>query len=161
MTHPEVFQFFILVVLTSSQAKGDVKQDKAQSEQDASRTIGKLGPYNVSSSGGVSKDDPRRAQGNWDQTAGSAKETIGNALGMEGMKKEGQEQNAQGKSIEAEGQLSDFGSGIKDRAEGRLGGVGASITGDREAEEKYRMQHDDGKTAQRSAEHDIQKQAEA
>ena len=148
-------------MLIPLQAKGDLKQDKAQEEQDASHTIGKLGPYNVSSSGGVSKDDPRRAQGNWDQTMGSGKETIGNALGMEGLKKEGQEQNAQGKGIEAEGQLSDYGSGVKDRVQGTLGGVGAGIQGDREAEEKYRLQHDDGKTAQRSAENDIQKQAQA
>ena len=148
-------------MLTICQAKGEVKQDKAAVEQEASHTIGKLGPYNVSTSGGLSKDDPRRAQGSWDQTVGSSKEAIGNALGVESLKKEGQQQNAQGKGVEAEGQLSDFGSGIKDRVQGALGGVGAGVTGDREKQEKYQMMHDDGKTAQRSAEKDIQKQADA
>ena len=115
----------------------------------------------MSTSGGVSKDDPRRAQGSWDQTIGSGKEAIGNALGFEGLKKEGQQQNAQGKGMEAEGQLSDFGSGVKDRVQGTVKGMGAGITGDREKQDMYRMMHDDGKTAQRSAEMDIQKAADA
>jgi len=35
----------------------------------------------------------------------------------------------------------------------------AGLTGDREKQQRYQMLHDDGKTAQRSAEADIQKQA--
>ncbi len=91
---------------------------------------------------------------------GAAKESIGNMFGAEGLKKEGQQQNASGKGMEAEGQLSDFGHGVKDRVHGALGGAGAGITGDREAQEKYQMMHDDAKTKQRSAEQDIQKAAE-
>ena len=45
--------------------------------------------------------------------------------------------------------------------QGTLGGIGSGVTGDREAQERYKTLHDDGKTAQRSAERDIQKQAEA
>ena len=142
----------------ATQAKGDLKKDKATAEQDASHTVGKIGPYAVSGSGGLAQDDPRRQEGSWNQTVGSGKEMVGNALGLDGMKKEGEEQNAAGKGMEAEGQLSDFGSGIKDRAQGALGGIGAGITGDREQQEKYQRMHDDGKTQQRSAEHDIQKQ---
>ena len=63
---------------------------------------------------------------------GSAKEALGGLLGAEGMKKEGQQQNAQGKATEAEGQLSDFGHGLKDRVGGTVGGMAAGITGDRE-----------------------------
>ena len=48
------------------------------------------------------------------------------------MKKEGQQQNAQGKGMEAEGQLSDYGHGLKDRVGGTVGGIAAGITGDRE-----------------------------
>ena len=117
-----------------------------------------MGPYNVSGSGGLSEDDPRRTEGSWNQTVGSAKETLGNALGADGLKREGREQNRAGQGQEAEGQLSDYGSGIKDRLQGTAGGMAAGITGDREAQQKYQRQHDDGKTAQRSAEHDIQKQ---
>ena len=83
---------------------------------------------------------------------------VGNALGMEGMKKEGQQQNAEGKAQEAQGQLSDLGKGVSDRAQGALGGAVAGITGDRAAQEKAKEQHDLGKTLQRGAEADIQKQ---
>ena len=60
---------------------------------------------------------------------------------------------------EAQGQLSDLGGGIGDRVQGTVGGIVAGVTGDREAQQKYQAIHDDGKTAQRSAEADIQKQA--
>lgn len=115
----------------------------------------------MSSAGGVSKDDPRRAQGSWDQTAGAGKEMLGNALGLDGLKRDGQEQNARGKGVEAEGQLADYGAGIKDRIQGAAGGVGAALIGDRAAQDQYQNQHDDGKTAQRSAERDISRAAEA
>ena len=42
---------------------------------------------------------------------------------------------------------------------GAAGGMVAGITGDRDKQDKYQAMHDDGKTAQRSAEADIQKQA--
>lgn len=102
-------------------------------------------------SGGVHADDPKRSEGSWNQTVGSGKEMLGNALGAEGLKKEGQRQNAEGKEQEAQGQLSDLGSGIRDRVQGAVGGAVAGVTGDREGQEKYRAMHDDGKTAQRSA----------
>lgn len=92
---------------------------------------------------------------------GSAKEMLGNAVGHEGLKKDGQQQNAEGKGMEAEGQMADFGGGAKDRVQGTLGGMAAGITGDREKQEKYQMQHDDGKTQLRSAQADIKKQADA
>ena len=50
---------------------------------------------------------------------------------------------------------------IADRLKGAAGGVMASVTGDKESQESYQLQHDTGKTAQRSAESDIQKQAKA
>lgn len=92
---------------------------------------------------------------------GSAKEAIGGLLGAEGLKKEGQQQNAEGKGLEAEGQLADYGSGMKKRVEGTLGGMAAGVTGDREKQMEKQLQHDDGKTQLRSAQADIQKQAGA
>lgn len=89
---------------------------------------------------------------------GSAKETLGNLTGAEGLKQQGQQQNQEGKEQEAKGQLNDFGEGVKDRVGGTVGNAAASLTGDREEQEKRQAQHDQGKTLQRGAEADIQKQ---
>jgi uncharacterized protein YjbJ (UPF0337 family) len=74
------------------------------------------------------------------------------------LKRAGAQQNAEGKGQEAQGQLNDFGSGIANRATGAVQGAVAGITGDRDAQLKAQEQHDIGKTQQRGAEHDIQKQ---
>lgn len=63
--------------------------------------------------------------------------------------------------MEAKGQLSDFGSGLADRAQGTLGSTAAAFTGDKAEQARYEQMRAEGKTQQRSAEHDIQKQAEA
>ena len=74
-----------------------------------------MGNFTVSSSGAIAQDDPNRTQGWWDQTIGAGKEMVGSALGLEGLKQEGIKQNQAGKEMEAQGQLSDLGSGIADR----------------------------------------------
>ncbi|CAG8973713.1 hypothetical protein HYALB_00006984 [Hymenoscyphus albidus] len=137
---------------------GEAKKDKAEFEKDASHATAKLGPITASSSGAVTKDDPNRQEGAWNQTIGSAKETMGNLVGSENLKREGAQQNAEGKGQEAEGQLKDYGSGIANRVSGAVGGAVASLTGDREAQLEAQEKHDVGKTQQRGAEHDIQKQ---
>ncbi|KAG7009781.1 hypothetical protein G7Y79_00001g000530 [Physcia stellaris] len=144
---------------TGDKANAQATKSKAEAEKEESHSVGKVGPMAFSSSGGVHADDPNRSEGSWNQTVGSGKETVGNLLGAEGLKKEGQQQNAEGKGQEAQGQLSDFGKGVGDRVQGTVGGMVSGITGDRENQEKYRNMHDDGKTAQRSAEADIQKQS--
>ena len=107
----------------------------------------------------MAKDDPNRTAGNWNQTMGSGKEYLGNLTGSEQMKKEGERQNQDGKAQEAQGQLSDYASGMGDRVQGRVGGAAAALTGDRQEQAKRMEQHDVGKTLQRGAESDIQKQA--
>lgn len=97
------------------------------------------------SSTGVAANDPDRQAGSWNQTVGAGKETIGNALGMEGLKKEGIQQNQEGKGQEAKGQLNDLGSGVSDRVTGTVGGAVAGLTGDRVEQKKYEAQHDQGK----------------
>jgi uncharacterized protein YjbJ (UPF0337 family) len=74
------------------------------------------------------------------------------------LKQQGREQNASGKAQEAQGQLNDFGSGVANRVSGAVSGAVAGITGDREAQVNAQQQHDAGKTQQRGAEYDIQKQ---
>ena len=82
-------------------------------------------------------------------------------MSAQNLKQAGRQQNLEGQQREAAGQLSDYGSGISDRATGAVGGAVSSLTGDREAQRQYEQQHDLGKTRQRGAEVDIQKQAEA
>lgn len=77
------------------------------------------------------------------------------------LKQQGHQQNLDGQEQEARGQLNDLGSGIADRATGTVGGAIAGLTGNKAAQAEYQKQHDAGKTQQRGAEHDIQKQAEA
>ena len=89
---------------------------------------------------------------------GSAKETLGGLIGNEGLKQAGAQQNQEGKAQEAQGQVSDLGKGIGDRVAGTVGGMAAGLSGDRAAQEKFAAQHDQGKTLQRGAEADIQKQ---
>lgn len=67
---------------TSDEAAGAAKQDKAQAEHDASHATLK-GPGFTASASGVSKDDPNRTAGNWNQTVGSAKEALGGVIGSE------------------------------------------------------------------------------
>ena len=79
---------------------------------------------------------------------------------MQNLKQSGRQQNLEGQEQEARGQISDFASGAADRVAGTVGGAVAGLTGDRTKEAEYQHQHDTGKTQQRGAEHDIQKQAE-
>jgi len=145
---------------TGDQVEGQARQNKGQVEHDASHATLK-GPGFTATADGVKKDNPDRAAGSWNQTLGSAKETVGGLVGNESLKQAGRQQNLEGQQQEAKGQLNDFGSGVADRATGAVGGAFAGLTGNTAAQAEYQKQHDSGKTQQRGAEHDIQKQAEA
>lgn len=145
---------------TGDQNQGEAKKDKAQVEHDASQATAKLPGFTATASG-VAKDDPNRSAGSWNQTLGSAKEALGGVLGSEDLKQQGRQQNLEGQEQEAKGQLSDYTSGIGNRLQGTVGGAVAGLTGDKSGEEHYKDLHDEGKTRQRGAEHDITKQAEA
>ncbi|GFP52651.1 hypothetical protein ACSS6W_003263 [Trichoderma asperelloides] len=146
---------------TGDQAKGEIRQDKAKAEYDASQATAKLPGGTISSTGAFAKDDPNRTEGSWNQTIGSAKETLGGLIGNESLKQAGRQQNLEGQQQEAKGQLHDYGHGMGDRVQGTVGGAVAGLTGDKEGQAHYEELHDKGKTQQRGAEHDIQKQAEA
>lgn len=51
--------------------------------------------------------------------------------------------------------MRDYGQGVQDRVGGAVGGIVKGLTGDKEGERAERLRHDDGKTAQKSAERDI------
>lgn len=110
---------------------------------------------------GVAANDPNRSAGSWNQTVGAGKEAVGGALGLEGLRKAGEQQNADGKGQEAQGQLSDLGKGISDRVGGTVGGAVAGLTGDEAEKRKRELQHDEGKTLQRGVESEVGKKADA
>lgn len=140
------------------QNKGEAAQAKAASQDENSHTTAKLGPVTADpNTGATAADNTQRSTGSWDQTVGSAKESLGNLIGNEGLRQAGVQQNAAGKEQEARGQLKDLGEGLQDRAQGTIGGIAAAVTGDREQEKKFQDMHDEGKTRQRGAEADIAK----
>ena len=143
------------------QAKADQTKAKAEAESDLSHAGAKAGPFSISSSGAVAKDNEDRSQGQWDQTMGSGKETLGNLIGNQNLKEQGREQNLQGQGQEAKGQLSDLGQGISNRVQGAVGSGVAGLTGDKEGQAKYGELHDEGKSRQRGVEMDLDKQAQA
>ena len=145
--------------LTARQAQAEQTKDKAAAESDLSHAAAKVGPYSLSATGVPAKDNPDRTQGAWDQTVGSGKEFIGGLVGSKDLQQAGREQNLAGQGQEAKGQLSDLGQGISDRVGGAVGGAGAALTGNREAQAKFADQHDEGKTRQRGVELDLDKQA--
>ncbi|KAI9844678.1 MAG: hypothetical protein M1837_005420 [Sclerophora amabilis] len=155
------FKFIFKTHTDSEQAQGESTRDKAAAEKELSHTTAKAGPVTMSSSGAATVDDPNRTQGSWNQTVGSGKEMLGNLVGAEGLKQEGIQQNREGKGQEAEGQLSDLGSGIGDRTKGTVGGAVSGLMGDKEGKSRYQEMHDKGKTQQRGVEADLQKQADA
>ncbi|GAP84688.1 putative mismatched base pair and cruciform dna recognition protein [Rosellinia necatrix] len=146
---------------TTDQAKGEAKQHKANAEYDASQATVKIPGFTASSSGAVTKDDPDRAAGAYNQTMGSAKEALGGLIGSESVKAAGRNQNREGQDQEAKGQINDYVSGVGDRITGTAGAAFSSLTGNTNAEAEYRDQHNQGKTQQRGAEHDIKKKADA
>ncbi|KAK3944949.1 hypothetical protein QBC46DRAFT_372355, partial [Diplogelasinospora grovesii] len=146
---------------SSDQAEGQAKQQKADAEYDASHATAKLPGFTASSAGAVTKDDPDRTTGSWNQTVGSAKEFVGGLVGNQNLKQAGREQNQEGQAQEAKGQINDYASGASDRVTGTVGSAVAGLTGDRAKQTEYQNQHGVGKTQQRGAEYDIQKQAEA
>lgn len=68
---------------SGDQAKGELRQDKAQAEYDASQAAVKLPGGTIGSTGAFAKDDPNRTEGSWNQTVGAAKETLGGLVGNE------------------------------------------------------------------------------
>ena len=148
----------LLDVEMSTQESGADKRDVAKVQDEVSHATAKLPGYSASGAGAVVKDDPQRSEGSWQQTVGSGKEFVGGLVGAEGLRQEGIEQNRAGKAQEAQGQLNDFSSGVSDRLKGTVGSAAASFTGDRDEQARYDELHAKGKTQQRGAEYDIQKQ---
>jgi uncharacterized protein YjbJ (UPF0337 family) len=106
-------------------------------------------------------DHPDRAQGRWEQTVGSAKETLGGLTGSANLKQQGADQRRAGEQKEAVGQMSDLGQGAADRAEGAMRSAIAGFKGDHEERAKWDAVHDRGKEVQRSVEKEVEGQTKA
>ncbi|KAF1849391.1 uncharacterized protein K460DRAFT_404619 [Cucurbitaria berberidis CBS 394.84] len=143
---------------TADKAQGENRKVVADAEHDISHSAAKAGPFTVSGSGGVAKDDSDRTAGSWNQNVGAAKEAVGGFVGAEGLKQEGIRQNKEGKGQEAQGQLNDLGKGIHDRVGGTIGGAVAGLAGNDAQRAEAQAQHDEGKARQRGVEVDLQKQ---
>jgi uncharacterized protein YjbJ (UPF0337 family) len=146
---------------SGDQAKGELRENKAQTEYDASHATAKIPGATISGSGAAVADNTDRSQGNWNQTLGSAKEALGGLIGNESLKSAGRQQNLEGQQQEAKGQLSDLGNGIAGRAQGAVGSAVSGLTGDDTGKAHYEQMRAEGKTQQRGVEHDLQKKAEA
>ena len=131
---------------TADKVEADKKKSQADAEHAASKAGTSVGGVSISSSG-VAANDPERQKGSWDQTIGSAKETVGGLIGNQSLKNEGREQNAAGQGREAAGQVSDLGKGVADRVSGSVQGGFASLTGNTEAKLKADEQHATGKVS--------------
>lgn len=68
---------------TGDQAKGELREDKAQAEYDASHATAKVPGATISGSGAAVTDNSDRSQGSWNQTMGSTKEALGGLVGNE------------------------------------------------------------------------------
>jgi uncharacterized protein YjbJ (UPF0337 family) len=146
---------------TADQAQGQAKQDSAATENDRSHTAAKAGPFTLGSSGAVATDSSDRTTGSWNQTVGAAKEALGGLVGSDSLKQAGIQQNRDGKTQEAQGQLNDLGQGVSDRLTGNVGAAVSGLAGNQNAQAEFQKQHDVGKTLQRGVETDLQKEGDA
>ncbi len=110
---------------------------------------------------GVAKDSSDRTDGSWNQTVGSAKESLGGLIGNESLRTAGEQQNQEGKAQEAQGQLRDLGEGIAGRAKGAVGSAVAGVLGDDNAKKDFQATQDEAKARQRGVEADLDKKAGA
>ncbi|KAL7007262.1 hypothetical protein EMMF5_003101 [Cystobasidiomycetes sp. EMM_F5] len=94
-----------------------------------------------------SSAEPSKANASYNQTVGSAKQTVGSlvdtTLGTD-LQQQGQTQYNEGvaeqKAAEAEGYI----KGTADRVEGKINNVVGAVTGDRQQQAEGQTQHDKG-----------------
>ncbi|CCU83113.1 unnamed protein product [Blumeria hordei] len=141
---------------SAEKASGERKKEEAENICDTAERVAKGGPVTITSAGGISMADSDRTKGSWGQTAGAAKEALGSLVGSKSLEDNGAQQKADGKVQEAQGQLRDLGNGAMDRLQGFMSGTVASMTGNEQAAEEAKVQHDNGKSLQRGVEVDVQ-----
>jgi uncharacterized protein YjbJ (UPF0337 family) len=91
--------------------------ETAQQEWDASHARARAGPVTASSAG-VHVDNPDRREGQWKETVGSAKESVGSFLGIKDLQEEGRQQSAEGQAQSTVGAATEWVQGAADRLRG-------------------------------------------
>jgi len=137
---------------------GETKRTAAEEQNERSHTSAKLGPVTATGEGGAHVDNKDRQQGSWDQTIGSGKQFVGGLVGNESLKTQGRTQYDEGVQRETAGQANDLVEGFSNRVGGT---IGAMVSNDKNEQDSYKRQHDDGKAAVRSVQDDLQKRADA
>ena len=155
---PIALAISIFHILIFCQAHADANKAKGDANKDLSNTSVSLPGGTATADGGVAAKDERRQEGAYNENMGALKEGLGGIVGATGLQKEGRQQHDEGTGKKAEGQLSDLGSGVKDRVTGVVGGAGAALTGDKEKQAEEDQKRADGKAKQRSVEDEAAKQ---
>lgn len=103
---------------------------------------------------------PDQPSGKYNQTVGSAKQSIGTLVGNKNLQRTGEEQNQQGQDEEAQIHAQNWAEGVEKRAKGKVGAVlaaGQPEGGGEDDHMKWKRLHDEGKQTQKGAEQDIDK----
>jgi len=104
------------------------------------------------SSSGVHIDNPDRREGQWKETIGSAKESVGSLIGNKELQQSGRDQANEGQAQSAVGQVTEWVQGFVDRLRGSVNAAIAMLFGDTQDADQNQKLHDQGKAQQRSAE---------
>jgi indoleamine 2,3-dioxygenase len=107
-----------------------------------------------------SASSPPPPSGTYNQTIGSAKQSVGTLIGNESLRRQGEEQNEKGKEEEAARQVRDWGEGVGQRVKGKAGEVYSSMKPEEPGQEgvdrlKYKQMHDEGKAKQEQTHEEI------
>ncbi|TIB66868.1 hypothetical protein E3P77_01987 [Wallemia ichthyophaga] len=81
--------------------------------------------------------DPSKTNAQWNSTVGTAKESLGNAVGSEDYSKAGKEQHAKGEAERKEAEAKQYGEGMN---------VGGAVTGDKEKQAEGAAREEKGET---------------
>ncbi|TIB42155.1 hypothetical protein E3P86_00488 [Wallemia ichthyophaga] len=90
--------------------------------------------------------DPSKTNAQWNSTVGTAKESLGNAVGSEDYSKAGKEQHAKGEAERKEAEAKQYGEGMVDSAAGKIKNVGGAVTGDKQKQAEGAAREEKGDT---------------
>ncbi|OJD18705.1 hypothetical protein AJ78_01320 [Emergomyces pasteurianus Ep9510] len=136
-----------------------------QASNAVKNTVNRVTGSNASDDNKSNQDTQSQPSGQYNQAVGSAKQSVGAAIGNDALRKAGERQNEEGEQQEARKQAQKWGEGAGDRVTGKVGeflsgpGFGGTDQERMEAEaerRKFKQMHEEGKSQQKKAEQDIE-----